>query len=66
MTNLKYNRLYWTVRIYYGGDGPIWECFRTHKEAVDFYNKHDRCDSPTAFTARTWEDVRWAEARIGD
>lgn len=40
------DKYYYFVRIYYGGDGPVNEYFRTKNDADRFYWEHDRCDKP--------------------
>jgi hypothetical protein len=55
---------YWTLRIYYGGDGPVTEVFETEAEANEFYVAHDMCDNPERWTPETPEQAIWAESRI--
>ena len=56
-------KIYWTVRINYGG-GAVKEAFRTEEEAKKFYDDHNYCDPPERFFANNSNDYEWAEDRI--
>ena len=59
-------KTFYTVSIYYGGDGPFTGVFEAQEEALEFYATHDRCDRPEEYTPQTDQEVVWAYSKAAD